>query len=86
MTHFTIQRTIRVFVLAVPLLLLACVIDSSHMSFARAEEHDQVSSDVSDYFPRIYFFAVADIFMSCICPRLLVFQPFFLRIGDNKRT
>ncbi len=65
MAHFTIQRTIRVFLL-VPLLLLACGFDSSQMSFARAEEHDQVSSDVSDFFPTLYFFAVADILMSRI--------------------
>jgi hypothetical protein len=82
MAHFTIQRTIRVFLL-MP-LLLACLIESSRTSFARAEEPDQISPDVSDVFPSIYFFAVADIFMSCICPRLLVFQPFFLRIGDNR--
>jgi hypothetical protein len=60
MAHFTIQRTIRVFVL-VPLLLLACVIDSSHMSFARAEEHDQVSSDVSDIF-QVFTFSLWLIF------------------------
>jgi hypothetical protein len=65
MAHFTIQRTIRVFVL-VPLRLLACVIDSSHMSFARAEEHDQVSSDVSADFQTFYFVAVADILISRI--------------------